>query len=169
MAKKFVRSLFCMMLVFTLAFTACVPCGLAATATVKVLKVNSDGVRLHYNTQGGGESTMITSLQKGTRVLYLSMPNKSWVRVRTEKGLVGYIYKGYLDEYGAVARSSVYVVKSSRLATYKLSGSRLKKNSSTLTGGTLVCVRATKNGYAYVQTLSGKKTYVKLSGLSRLF
>lgn len=169
MAKKFIRSLFCMMLVLTLALTAFAPCGLAATKTVKVLRVNAPGVRLHYTAKGEGEDNMICSLSKGTRVLYLGMPNKSWVHVRTEKGLTGYIYKGYLDEYGAVAKSSLYTVSSSRLQTYKRSGSRLKKASGTLSGGTLVSVKATKNGYAYVQTMSGKKTYVKLSGLKKLY
>ncbi len=169
MAKKFFRSLLCMMLVLTLTLTAFAPCGLAATKAVKVLRVNATGVRLHYSAKGEGEDNMICSLKKGTRVLYLGMPNRSWVHVRTEKGLTGYIYKGYLDEYGAVAKKSLYTVRSSRLQTYKRSGSRLKKASGRLSGGTLVSVKATKNGYAYVQTMSGKRTYVKMSGLKKLY
>lgn len=169
MVKKFFRSLICMMLVFTMAFTACVPCGLAATKSVKVLRVNAQDVRMHYTAKGEGENNMVCKIKKGTRVLYLGTESKVWYKVRTEKGLTGYIYMGYLDEYGAVAKNSLYTVNTSRLQTYKRSGNRLKKASSRLSGGTLVSVKATKNGYAYVQTLSGKKTYVKLSGLKKLF
>ena len=169
MVKKFFRSLICMMLVFTMAFTACVPCGLAATQSVKVLRVNAQDVRMHYTAKGEGENNMVCKIKKGTRVLYLGTESKVWYKVRTEQGLTGYIYMGYLDEYGAVAKNSLYTVNTSRLQTYKRSGNRLKKASSRLSGGTLVSVKATKNGYAYVQTLSGKKTYVKLSGLKKLF
>lgn len=165
MLKRFLKTLLCMVLVLVCAAPACMP-SVSAAKAAKILKINSDGVRLHYTAEGQGEANMILSMKKGTKVLFLGMKNKSWAEIALSNGLTGYVYKGYLSEYGAVASSSVGQV-TTKLACYKKSGSRLKKTSSTLSKGTIVFVRATKNGYAYVTTLSGKKTYVKTSGLKK--
>ena len=165
MLKRFFKMMLCLVLVLVCAAPACMPSASAAKAA-KILKINANGVRLHYTAEGQGEQNMILSMKKGTKVLVLGMKNKSWAEVALNNGLTGYVYKGYLSEYGAVATKSIYKVNT-KLPCYKLSGRRLKKTSSSLSKGTIVFVRDTKNGYAYVMTLNGKKTYVKTSGLTK--
>ena len=166
MVKKFFKTMLCLILVLVCAAPACLPSASAVKAA-KILRVNASGVRLHYTAEGKGEENMILSMKKGTKVLFLGMKNKSWAEVALSNGLTGYVYKGYLSEYGAVAARSVYEVSDKKLSCYRRSGNRLKKTSSRLSRGSIVFVRATKNNYAYVTTLSGKKTFVKLSGLTR--
>ena len=165
-AKKILKTLLCMMMILVCAAPACMPSASAATAA-KILRVNAADVRLHYNTKGGGENTMILKLKKGTKVLFLETKNKTWSYVALPNGLRGYIYNGYLSEYGAVNAKSVAQVNVSKLATYKVSGKRMKKTGSSLTRNTVVFVRDTKGGYAKIMTLAGKWTYVKTSGLKR--
>lgn len=166
MVKKILKTLLCMMLVLVCAAPACLPSASAAKAT-KILRVNANGVRLHYSAEGLGTENMILSLPKNTKVMYLGMPNKSWVRVALHNGLKGYIYKGYLSEYGAVATKDVYKVDEKRLTTYKLVKGKLKKSSSTLAKNSIVFVRDTKGPYAKILTLKGKWTYVKTKGLEK--
>lgn len=165
MLKKCFKTLLCLAMVLVCATSALLPSASAAKAT-KILRVNTDGVRLHYTAEGRGEENMIFSMKKGTKAMYLGMKNKSWAKVVLNNGLEGYVYKSYLSEYGAVATKSVYQVEA-KTPTYKLSGKKLKKTGGTLAKGTIVVVRDTKNGYAHVMTLNGKKTYVKTSALER--
>ena len=162
--KKVMKTLLCLAMALVCATSALLPSAYAAKAT-KILRVNNSGVRLHYTAEGRGEENMIFSMDKGTKVMYLGMKNKSWAKVVLNNGLEGYVYKGYLSEYGAVATKSVYQVEA-KAPTYKLSGKKLKKSGS-LAKGTIVIVRDTKNGYAHVMTLNGKKTYIKTSALKK--
>lgn len=166
MAKKFLKTLLCMIMVLVCAAPACLPSAEAAKAA-KILRVNAENVRLHYNTKGGGESSMILKLPKGTNVLFLDTKDKAWAYVALPNGLRGYVYNGYLSEYGAVNAKDVAQVKSSKLATYKVSGRTMKKTGSSLTRNSVVFVRDTKGGFARVLTLAGKWTYVKTSGLQK--
>ena len=164
MKKNIFRSLICVVLVLVLTISAYVPVASAASAS-KILRVNADHVRLHYTAAGQGDTNMITLLRKGTRVLYLGTSHKVWVHVRTEKGLEGYIYKDYLSAYGAVSTKSLYVVKSKATA-YKRSNGKYKKTTS-LSAGTIVSVKSTRGNYAYVQTMTGRKVYIKKSVLTK--
>ena len=165
-AKHFLKVMLCMMLVVMCVVPTCLPSASAASAA-KILRVNADGVRLHYSASGQGTGNMILSMEKGTKVLFLQMKNKSWAYVCRSNGLRGYVYKGYLSEYGAVNARDVYQVSTNKLPTYKVSGKRMKKTGSTLAKNTVVFVRDTKGGYAKILTLKGKWTYVKTSGLKR--
>ena len=162
--KKFMKTLLCLAMALVCATSVLLPSASAAKA-MKILRVNNTGVRLHYTAEGRGEDNMIFSMEKGTKALFLGMKNKSWAKVVLNNGLEGYVYKGYLSEYGAVAAKSVYQVEK-KAPTYKLSGKKLKRSGS-LSKGTIVIVRDTKNGYAHVMTLNGKKTYIKTSMLER--
>lgn len=163
--KKFMKTLLCLVLALVCATSAMLPSASAAKVT-KILRVNTNGVRLHYTAEGRGEENMIFSMKKGTKAMYLGMKNKSWAKVVLNNGMEGYVYKSYLSEYGAVATKAVYQVEE-KTPTYKLSGKKLKRTGSSLAKGTIVIVRDTKNGYAYVMTLNGKKTYVKTSALDK--
>ena len=165
-AKRIVKVVLCLMLVLVCATPVCMPSAEAVSVT-KILRVNADNVRLHYTATGGGASSMILNLDKGTKVMYLGMKNKVWAEVVLSNGLVGYVYKDYLSEYGAVNSRDVYKVSTAKLPTYKVSGKTMKKTGSTLAKNSIVFVRDTKGGYAKVLTLKGKWTYVKTSGLKR--
>lgn len=165
-AKKILKTLLCMMLVLVCAAPACLPSASAASAA-KIMRVNAKDVRLHYNTKGGGENTMIMKLSKGTKVLFLETKNKTWAYVALPNGLRGYIYNGYLSAYGAVNANSVAEVKVKSAPTYKVSGRSMKKTGKSLTRNAVVFVRDTKGAYAKILTLEGKWTYVKTSSLQK--
>ena len=166
MMKKILKTLLCMVMVLVCAATACLPSASAAKAA-KILRVNAPGVRLHYSAEGKGEANMILSMPRGTKVLLLGMKNKSWAHVVLENGLQGYIYKGYLSEYGAVNSKDIAQVNTAKLPTYKVSGNRMKLTGSSLKRNSIVFVRDTKGGYAKVLTLKGNWTYVKTNGLKK--
>lgn len=161
--KRIVRIAICMMLVMTMLITTLAP---AAMAAAKIMKVNASGVRLHYNANGGGTSSMITSLSKGTKVLYMGTTKHSWYKVRTNSGLTGYIFKDYLSSVEKVSKSKCFVVKDRRLTTYKSAGGR---KYGTIKGGTTVIVTKTSGQYVKIKTLTGKEYFVKKSGLKKLF
>lgn len=133
-----------------------------ATKVVKVMKINVNGARLR---SGPGNYSIITSLKKGTKVLYTGKKVNSFCQVRTSGGKVGYVYDKFLTSYGAATSKQVYYTN--KAVTMR------KKNSSKSTGvkrlkrKTLVLVYEVRGNWAYVKTLSGKGGYVPVSALSK--
>ena len=106
-----------------------------------------------------------TGGKEGERVFYLGKTKEAFMYVRTSKGKVGYMYKGFLDSYGAANKSQVYYAKKSVKVFKKASTSsgkvtKLSKNQH-------VIVYNTKGSWAYIKTLSGKGGYVKTSALKK--
>lgn len=134
----------------------------SAASVVKVMKVNVHGARLR---SGPGNYSVITSLKKGTKVLYTGKKVNAFYQVRTSGGKVGYVYKKFLSSYGAATSKQVYYTTKATTMRHRASSKsssvkRLKKN-------TLLLVYATSGSWAYVKTLSGKGGYVKISALSK--
>ena len=155
--RRLMAALLCLML---LVSVFAVPA--SATSVVRVMKVNVHGARLRT---GPGDYDVITSLKKGTKVLYTGHQVNAFYQVRTSGGKVGYIYKKFLSKYGAATSKQVYytnkAVTMRKRNSSKSSGvKRLKKN-------TLVLVYEVRGKWAYVKTLSGKGGYVKVSALSK--
>ena len=134
----------------------------SAASVVKVMKVNVSGARLRSK---AGESTIITSLKKGTKVLYTGKKVNAFYYVRTSNGKTGYVYDKFLSSYGAAYSNQVYYttkkVNMFRKASAK--SSKVKK----LSKHTLVLVYEVRGNWAYVKTLSGKGGFVKASCLTK--
>lgn len=110
--------------------------------------------------------TIVGNVKKGTEVLFTGKTKKSFYLVTTSDGRQGYVYKGYLTEYGAVNKSQVY---------YTTSSCKVYKNPTTKAGkvtklksGRYVLVYATQGEWAYVKTSNGKSGYMKRSALKKL-
>ena len=161
MKRNLWRSILCLALVLVLTLAPL--SALAATKTAKILKVNVDKARMRESSSG----EIITTLDKGTKVLYLNRTDGAYCKVCTTNGTTGYVYKGFLSSYGSVRADQVYVTTGST-TLYKLSGNSLRK-SSTLKSGTYMLVYKTNGNWAYVKSMSGKSGYVKLSSIRKVF
>ena len=156
------RILMLMLCVLLIASTVLAPISAMAASTSSILIVNVDGARL----RGGTNLTrIITSLRKGTRVVYNGKHIGSMYYVRAENGKKGYVYKRYLSAYGAASSKKVYGV-TRKTYLYKRASSS-SRHVARLAKGTTLIVYKTKGNWAYVRTLTGKAGYVKTSYLRR--
>ena len=161
MKRNWMRSVLCLLLVLTLAIAPM--CAFASTKTAKILKINVDQARLRT----GASGAIITTLDKGTKVLYLNKTDGAYCKVCTTDGTTGYVYKSFLSNYGAVRADQVYVTKAST-TLYRRSGNSLRK-SSTVKEGVYMLVYKTNGSWAQVKSMTGKSGYVRLSALSKVF
>lgn len=136
----------------------------SSNKTVKILKVTVDGARVRSGPSSAYE--VKTSVNKGGKVFYLGKIKDSFAYVRTEKGVVGYMYKGFLKSYGAAYRYQIYYSTKGGIKVCKKASSsssrvaRLSKNQH-------VIVYQVKGNWAYIKTLSGKGGYVRKSVLKK--
>lgn len=155
-------------LLLTAALLMCMllPMGTAAAAskgkTVYILSVNTDGARVRSTAEGGQTDNVLGSLRAGTKAFYLGKSG-SWYLLCSEYGVRGYVYKGFLDYYGAVALSSLYQVNGSAKVYKKASAS--SGRSGSLKDGQYVMVYGVSGDWAYIHTITGTKGYVKVSSL----
>ena len=161
MKRNLLKSILCLALILVLTLAPL--SAFAATKTAKILKVNVDKARMRESSSGA----IITTLDKGTKVLYLNRNDGAYCKVCTTNGETGYVYKGFLSNYGAVRANQVYVTKSST-TLYRKSGSSLRK-SSTLNTGVYLLVYKTNGNWAYVKSMTGRSGYVKLSAIKKVF
>ncbi len=161
MKRNVWRSLLCLVLVLVLVTAPL--CAFASAKTAKILKVNVDKARL----RDGPSGEIIAKLDEGTKLLYLNKTSKSYCKVSTANGTVGYIYKDYLSSYGVVRQNQVY--KTSKATTlYRRSGNSLRKSSS-LKKGQYLLVYKTNKSWAYVKSITGRSGYVKLNAIKKVF
>lgn len=153
-----------------LAATALMPgCALAASSgkskkkIVYIVSVDNDGARVRSTPRGGDTDNVMTSLKKGTKLFYLGTEG-AWYKVCSEYSTTsGYIYKGYVSYYGAVALDSIYKCNGSTRMYKRASTS--SRRVTTLKDGQFVVVYAISGKWAYVRTISGHKGYVRISSL----
>ena len=111
--KKFLRAILCLTL--AMLFVMAPLETYASSSTVKIYKVNADYVRVHSNAANGTDNVVV-KLRKNSKVFYLSAATgrgRGWIKIRTEYGAVGYIYKDYITYYGGqflIASSLVFLV-----------------------------------------------------------
>lgn len=148
----------CMVLVL-LASVFAIP---ASAATLKIMRVTVNGARLR---SGPGNYSIITSLKKGTKVLYTGKKANAFYQVRTSGGKVGYVYKRFLSSYGAVSSNQLYVTN--KAVTMRSSNSSKSRGVKKLKKNTTVLVYEVRGTWAYVKTLTGKGGYVKASALTK--
>lgn len=157
------RNVFRWMVSITLILSLVLTSGtaaLAASSTMKILKVNTSGARLRG---GPGDYEVITTLKKGAKVFYSGKTVKSWSLVCTSDGKIGYVYKGYLSNYGQVLVSQIYYTSDSTKLYKKPSTSASKVTS--LDKNEFIIVLKKAGNWGYAKTLSGKTGFVPLGKL----
>ena len=161
MKRNLWKSILCIALILVLTLAPL--SALAASRTAKILKVNVDKARMRESATG----EIITTLNKGTKVLYLNRTDGAYCKVCTTDGTTGYVYKSFLSNYGAVRADQVYVTKAST-TLYRRSGNSLRK-SSTVKEDVYMLVYKTNGSWTQVKSMTGKSGYVRLSALSKVF
>ena len=136
----------------------------ASKSKVKILRVNVDGARIRKGPSSSYD--IITSVKKGTKVFYLNKMKNSFAYICTEKGVTGYMYRGFLDSYGVAYRYQVYYSTKGRVGVYKRASTGSSRATS-LSKGQHVIVYQVKGSWAYIKTLSGTGGYVKKSNLKK--
>ena len=165
--KKFLRAILCLTL--AMLFVMAPLETYASSRTVKIYKVNADYVRMHSNAANGTDN-VVTKLRRGSKVFYISAASgrsRGWIKVRTEYGATGYIYKDYLSYYGAATRS--HVGKATTSTKMRRRASSSSSRVTTLSRGQHVIAYSISGSWVYVKTLSGKSGYVKKSALRKAF
>lgn len=162
MKRRILKVLVCLVMIVSCMMPV------AATAASKpayILKVSNDYARMRKGPYGSYD--IITTLRRGTKVLYGGQNAGEYCKVYTTNGTSGYVYRKYLSTYGAVKKSNIYRTKSSA-PFYKRSGSSLKRSGSVAKNQFVLVYK--KNGdWAFVKSLSGRSGYMKLSYLKRAF
>ena len=135
----------------------------AASDVVQIMKVNEDGARVRKGPSSSYD--VITSCKEGERVFYLGKTKEAFMYVRTSKGKVGYMYKGFLKTYGSCYKSQVYYCtkKANMYKKASSSSSRVAK----LSKNQHVIVYQVSGNWAYIKTLGGKGGFVKKSVLKK--
>ena len=160
------RTISLVLLIALLLATAIVPVGASAATKVKILKVTVDGARVR---QGPSSAYAVkTSVKKGGKVFYLGKMKNSSAYIRTSGGTQGYMYKGFLKNYGTCYKSQVYYSKKSGLKVYKKPSTHSSKVTK-LSKHQHVIVYQVKGKWAYIKTVSGKGGYCKASALGKAF
>lgn len=156
---KSLLALVCLVLVASLALA---PLG-AAAEKGKIYKATESGVRIREKAQSG--SAVIGKLKKGEKVIHLSTKN-SWWRIRTSKGLVGYVFPSNLKYYRTYDVGKIYRASSSTgVKVYK------KASSSSGVKGTLtrkynVVLLAKSGSWGLIRVIkNGKVGYLPLTSL----
>lgn len=161
MRQKLLKPIVCMLLAI---MTVVMPLSASAASLVHIVKVNVTDARLRAET---GDGSIVKTLSKGTKLLYMGEKKGRFCKVLTGKGLTGYVYQDFLSDYGTVKKSMLYYTEKST-PIYKKSGKSLKRNGS-LAKNTLVLVYKTNDSWAYVKSMNGKSGYCRLSYLDDLF
>ncbi len=159
--KKFVRVIVCLMaaMLFVMA-----PLEGFAARTLEVYKVTANQVRVH-STTSSGTTNVKGKVNAGTKVFLLDT-SSGWCKVRTDHGLIGYIWKDYLSYIGSTTQDKVYESAYSNVWVFK----KASYNSSrvaTLGYREHVILSSTSNGWARVLTVNGKKGYVRTNEIKK--
>lgn len=161
MKRKTFKKVLChILIVVTVMLTMC---SSALAGTLTVLKVTEDFTNLHTTASGSVKDT----LRKGTKVLYLGVKENQMCKIITRGGEIGWVYKPYVEKCGTIDKSRIGKTTES-IYLYKKNGNSYKK-SRTLSAGTMVYVYSVDNGVAKIQTLGGKKGYVNVNKLKKVY
>lgn len=162
MKRRLLTMILCVVLLAS-TLVAPVSASAASRKTVQIMQVTVDGARIR---KGPGSSyDVVTSLKNGSKVFYLGKEKSSFYQIRSDHGVVGYMYRGFLKSYGAAYKDQVYYAKS-KAKVYKKASTHSSKKT-TLSKGQHVIVYQVKGNWAYIKTLGGTGGYVKKSSLKK--
>ena len=116
--------------------------------------------------KGPGDSDIITSLDKGTKVIATARPNKSYYKIIMPNGQTGYIFRDHVTSTGSADSSRVY--KTTTRVNMRRHARARSTLIKTLKAGTYVKVLSRSGGWARIQTASGKKGYVRADYLKKM-
>lgn len=159
MVRRSVLGFICLVLAASLAF---MPLG-ASAAKGKIYRATEGGVRIREKAVSG--SMVIGKLKKGEKVIHLSTKN-NWWRIKTAKGLIGYVFPTNLKYYKTYDVGKLYKASSAK-------GVKVYKKASTASGvkGTLnqkykVVLLAKSGKWGLIRVIkNGKVGYLPLSSL----
>lgn len=154
----------CLLLIASMFIAPVSASAASGNKVVQILKVTADGARLREGPSSAYE--VITSLKDGEKVFYLDKQVDAFCRVRTSKGKIGYMYKGFLKSYGAAYYDQIYYSKNKSVKVYKKASTSTKK-VAVLSKNQHVIVYEVKGRWAYIKTLGGTGGYVKKSNLAK--
>ena len=164
MKGRIFRMALCALLVVSMVIAPV--CASSATKNVlALLKTNVDGGRLREGPSS--EYEVIRSLKKGEKVFYAGHVTSSFCLVRTSTGEIGYIYRGFLSDYGNVRADQVYYATADSVRVYK-EPSTGSGRAGYLTNSEHVLVLRTSGTWAYIRTLNGYGGYVQMDYLESL-
>lgn len=164
--RRFFRAAVCFLLLLLMAVTPLItaPSTTAAAATnYKIMRCNVEGGRLRM---GPGNYGVITTLDKGEKVIYSGKMKNAFCLVATMDGRKGYIYKNFLSNYGVVRSDRLYHTVSRNVKLYK-KASTGAKTVATLKNRQFVTVYQKAGNWAYVKTMDGRGGYIQLSKIKR--
>jgi len=159
MKRNVLKTVLCFMMILAMLMA---PMTASAASVARIMKTNTDWVRLR-----SASGAQLTSLRKGTKVLYWGVKDDEMYKVMLSNGKTGYIYKNYLSTYGAMRLDSVYITTAAT-PMYNRSGSTLKK-TGTLASGKYVMIYKTSGNWAYIKTMTGKGAFVQKGTLKKAF
>lgn len=164
--RRFLRVVVCLLLMLTMMATPVVTApsmSASAASAYKVMRCNVEGGRLRKGPSGA--YGVITTLDKGEKVVYSGKMKKAFCLVATSDGKIGYIYKNFLSNYGVVRRDQLYYTRTRNVKLYRKASTRAK--SVTLKNRQFVTVYQKAGNWAYVKTMDGKGGFVPLSKIKR--
>lgn len=165
MMRRFFKVAICLLMMIAMAATPMltVPSMNAyAASSYKVMRCNVDGGRLR---KGPGDYDVITTLDKGEKVIYSGKMKNAFCLVATMEGKIGYIYKGFLSNYGVVRKDQLYYTTARNVKLYKKATASAK--SVKLKNPQFVTVYQKAGNWAYVKTFDGKGGFVQLSKIKK--
>ena len=110
---------------------------------------------------GPGNYSVITTLDRGEKVIYSGKTKNAFCLVATMDGKKGYIYKNFLSNYGVVRSDRLYHTYARNTKLYKKASTSAKY--VTLKNPQFVTVYQKAGNWAYVKTMDGKGGYIPLS------
>lgn len=160
MKNRILRVVLCALLIA--AMTAVPMAASASKSLVMILKTTVEGARLREGPTSAYE--VVRSLDKGEKVFYSGQTDSNFCLVRTTKGEVGYIYEGFLTNYGNVRTDMVWYANGyTRIYSSPSTGS---SRSGSLEKNEHVLMFRTSGDWAFIRTMTGRSGYVPLSAIS---
>ena len=164
MKRRILMVAACVLLIATMLIAPISASAASSNKVVAILKVTADGARLRQGPSSSYE--VITSLKDGEKVFYLNKQVDAFCYVRTSKGKIGYMYKGFLKSYGAAYLNQIYYCSSKSAKVYKKASTKAKKITK-LSKNQHVIVYEVRGSWAYIKTLGGTGGFVKTSALAK--
>ena len=156
---KSVLAFVCLVLIASLALA---PLG-AAAEKGKIYRSTDGGVRIREKAQSG--STIIGKLKKGEKVVHLSTKN-GWWRIKTAKGLIGYVFPSNLKYYRTYEVGKLYKASSSKGVKVYKKASASSGVKGKLTRSYTVVLLAKSGSWGLIRVVkNGKVGYLPLTSL----
>lgn len=161
--RRFLRVFVCVVMILTCTMTPFA--ANAASKSAYILKVNTDYARMRRGPYGN--YGIITTLRRGTKVLYGGENAGSYCKVYLTNGTSGYVYRSYLSNYGAVSKNNIYMTTAS--TDFYIRSGNSPKWVGTVPRSQFVLVYKTNGSWAFVKSLTGATGYMKLGTLKKVF